>query len=151
MTGATVAAAVAIGLLAGLVLPQLDALWPGRQIAQAFRDNRPCPDSVLASAGYIEPSLVFLTATDTLLTDGAGAARHLKASACAVAAVDGDYDRRLHGRLRRRDPAAAADRQSGRRQFFQRQADRHRALPAAGKLTAKKKGRSPAPFLQDKW
>ena len=90
VTGATIAAAVAIGLLAGLVLPQLDALWPGRQIAQAFRDNRPCPDSVLASAGYIEPSLVFLTATDTLLTDGAGAAKHLKTGACAVAAVDGD-------------------------------------------------------------
>ena len=42
---------------------------------------------MLASAGYGEPSLVFLTATDTLLTDGAGAARHLKSSACAVAAV----------------------------------------------------------------
>ena len=88
VAGATVAAAVAVGLLAGLVLPRLDALWPGRQIAQAFRDSRPCPDSVLASAGYIEPSLVFLTATSTLLTDGAGAANHLKANACAVAAVD---------------------------------------------------------------
>ena len=88
VAGATVAAAVAIGLLAGLVLPRLDALWPGRQIAQAFPDNRPCPDSVLAAAGYVEPSLVFLTATSTLLTDGAGAANHLKASACAVAAVD---------------------------------------------------------------
>ncbi len=88
VAGATVAAAVAVGLLAGFVLPRLDALWPGRQIAQAFRDSRPCPDSVLASAGYIEPSLVFLTATSTLLTDGAGAANHLKANACAVAAVD---------------------------------------------------------------
>ena len=59
---------------------------------------------MLASAGYIEPSLVFLTATDTLLTNGAGAAKHLKTGACAVAAVDGDGHRRVHGRLRRRDP-----------------------------------------------
>jgi hypothetical protein len=87
VAGATVAAAIAIGLLSGIVLPRLDALWPARQIARAFAANRPCPDSVLASAGYIEPSLVFLTSTDTRLTDGAGAAKHLKSSTCAIAAV----------------------------------------------------------------
>jgi hypothetical protein len=88
VAGATVAAAIAIGLFSGVVLPQLDTLWPARQIALAFEANRPCPDSVLASAGYGEPSLVFLTSTDTLLTDSAGAANHLKSSACAIAAVD---------------------------------------------------------------
>ena len=88
VTGATVAAAVAMGLLAGLVLPRLDTLWPGRQIARAFAEKRPCADSVLAAAGYGEPSLVFLTATNTLLTNALGAANHVKSSACAVAAVD---------------------------------------------------------------
>ena len=50
---------------------------------------------MLASAGYIEPSLVFLTGTDTLLTDGAGAANHLKAI-------------RLRGRRRRGEAMSRA-------------------------------------------
>jgi 4-amino-4-deoxy-L-arabinose transferase-like glycosyltransferase len=88
VAGAMFASAVAIGLLAGIVLPRLDTLWPARQIALAFTDNRPCSDSVLAAAGYTEPSLVFLTSSNTLLTSGSGAANHLKSNACAVAAVD---------------------------------------------------------------
>ena len=143
VAGATVAAAIAVGLLAGLVLPRLDALWPGRQIARAFAANRPCPDSVLASAGYIEPSLVFLTATDTLLTDGAGAANHLKSSACAVAAVDANESQRLHGRLRWVERTTAGRWPGRRRQPVEWPADCRRALPAAGELTAAKRGGRP--------
>jgi len=88
IAGATIASVLAIGLLAGKVLPAVDETWPGREIARAFAANRPCPVSTLASAGYSEPSLVFQTATGTLLTDGAGAAARLKADACAVAAID---------------------------------------------------------------
>ena len=151
MAGATVAAAVAVGLLAGFVLPRLDALWPGRQIAQAFRDSRPCPDSVLASAGYIEPSLVFLTATSTLLTDGAGAANHLKANACAVAAVDAKessaFMAAFAGASVQPLPIAKAEGVN----FSNGQAGCGRSLPAAGRTDGNEKGRSPAlarPFPQ---
>src|SRR5262249_61954308 len=85
---APIAPLVGLGLLSAKVLPALDAIWPSRQIAQAFMANRPCPDSHLISAGYDEPSLVFLTATSTLLTNGADAATRLRADACAVAAIE---------------------------------------------------------------
>lgn len=42
----------------------------------------------MATAGYREPSLVFLTRTDLQLTDGAGAARLLAQGPCRVAFVD---------------------------------------------------------------
>jgi 4-amino-4-deoxy-L-arabinose transferase-like glycosyltransferase len=87
-TAAAIASLVAVGLLAAKVLPGIDPLWPSRGIAQAFAAAAPCPDSRLVSAGYGEPSLVFLTATGTQLTDGAGAAEQLRKDRCAVAAVD---------------------------------------------------------------
>jgi 4-amino-4-deoxy-L-arabinose transferase-like glycosyltransferase len=92
VAGATIAALIAMGLLAGKVLPAVDQIWPSREIAQAFGAARPCSDSKLVSAGYAEPSLVFLTSADTLLTDGAGAAALLRADACAVAAVDASQE-----------------------------------------------------------
>src|SRR5262249_7600474 len=85
---APIAPLVGLGLLSAKVLPAVDAIWPSRQIAQAFMANRPCPDSHLISAGYEEPSLVFLTATSTLLTNSADAAQQLQADACAVAAIE---------------------------------------------------------------
>ena len=111
-------------------------------IARAFEANRPCPDSVLASAGYVEPSLVFLTATNTLLTDGAGAAKHLKSSACAVAAVEANeaaafsaLHRREHATRRWPRSTASTCRTAGR--------SPSRSTPAGKGLTTKK-GRSPA-------
>ncbi|MDW6026220.1 glycosyltransferase family 39 protein [Mesorhizobium sp. BAC0120] len=88
VVGATLASMVGMGLLAGQVLPSLDQIWLGREVARAYSAAKPCADSKLASAGYDEPSLVFLTATDTLLTDGAGAAAWLKGNRCGVAAVE---------------------------------------------------------------
>lgn len=92
IAGATVASIVAMGLLAGKVLPGIDQIWPSRAIAATFVANRPCPDSTLVSAGYAEPSLVFLAGTKTLLTDGSGAAAKQQEDACAVAAVESDNE-----------------------------------------------------------
>lgn len=67
-----------------------DRLWPSVQVANAMKETRPCPDSVLAASGYTEPSLVFLVGTNTRLGPPAAAAAHLKADpACAVALVTG--------------------------------------------------------------
>jgi hypothetical protein len=88
IAAATVASLVAFGLLATKVLPPLDPVWPSRAIASAFEANRPCPDSTLVSVGYEEPSLVFLTATSTLLTNASTAAARLQADGCAVAAIE---------------------------------------------------------------
>ncbi|HHZ09279.1 MAG TPA: glycosyltransferase family 39 protein [Rhizobiales bacterium] len=83
-------AAAAFGVLSAAVVPALKPLWLSPQIAETFLAGRPCPDSRLAAAGYHEPSLVFLAGTDTLLTDGAGAAAELERDACAVALVTDD-------------------------------------------------------------
>ena len=92
-TGAmTVCSLVAIGLLAAKVLPAVDFIWPSRAIAEAFRTAASCPDSRLVAAGYAEPSLVFLTSADTLLTDGANAAGRLIERPCDIAAVTSEYD-----------------------------------------------------------
>lgn len=71
------------------VLPNIDGVWVSRQAARAVAQVRPCPDSVVASAGYSEPSLVFLLGTPTRLVHGAAAAAHLTADrACGLALVE---------------------------------------------------------------
>lgn len=71
------------------VLPNIDGVWVSRQAARAVAQVRPCPDSVVATAGYSEPSLVFLLGTPTKLVHGAGAAAHLTADrACGLALVE---------------------------------------------------------------
>ncbi len=40
----------------GAVLPGINGIWISRQAAQAVAAARPCPNSVVASAGYSEPS-----------------------------------------------------------------------------------------------
>jgi 4-amino-4-deoxy-L-arabinose transferase-like glycosyltransferase len=47
-----------------------------------------CSNPALASAGYYEPSLVFLTGTGLHFTDGAGAAKFLATERCRMAFVD---------------------------------------------------------------
>ncbi len=88
VAAAALTAAAAYGLMFGGILPRIDQLWLGREIAAQFHAERPCETSVLASVEFHEPSLVFLAGTETVMTDAAGAANHLLADpACAVAAV----------------------------------------------------------------
>lgn len=71
-----------------IFLPSLDTLWLSARAVDAFEHHRPCKGSRLESAGYAEPSLVFLNGTDTVLGDGQGAADHLlNDPACGVALV----------------------------------------------------------------
>ena len=85
---AVISSAVAFGLMFTFVAPSFQRIFLSPRIATAFEANRPCPQSTLASAGYHEPSLVFLTETDTLLTNVGGAADHLLSDpACALAVL----------------------------------------------------------------
>jgi 4-amino-4-deoxy-L-arabinose transferase-like glycosyltransferase len=71
----------------GVVLPKLDTLFPSAQIAHALR-YAVCVKPKLASAGFDEPSLVFMTETSTLLTDGSGAADFMSQGSCRFALVE---------------------------------------------------------------
>lgn len=73
-----------------LVLPALRAPWPSRAVVELVAAKRPCAEGVVASAGFHEPSLVFLLGTGTRLVKGDEAARHLgTVPACAMALVEG--------------------------------------------------------------
>ncbi len=84
------AAAAAFALYAGLfttVVPNLTTIWLSPRIADTVRQVRPCPDSILASTSFSEPSLVFLAGEHTRLTVPADAARLLALDRCALALV----------------------------------------------------------------
>jgi 4-amino-4-deoxy-L-arabinose transferase-like glycosyltransferase len=85
----TAGSAIVWTLMAQFVLPPAGAVWPSRQIADAFKAaTSACTAPKLASAGFQEPSLVVLAGTSTLLTDGAGAAKALlEGGECVMAAV----------------------------------------------------------------
>ncbi|WJI42957.1 glycosyltransferase family 39 protein [Mesorhizobium sp. C120A] len=83
--GAAVCAGITYALLFGVIVPSLNPIWMSREIEAAVRADRPCEMSVLASAQYHEPSLVFLVGTKTVLTDVDGVAQHLLGDpACAL-------------------------------------------------------------------
>ena len=85
---AALASSALFGIATQVLLPRAESLWLGRMIADTFHASKQCPDSVLASVGFHEPSLVVQAGTRTVLTDAMGAARHLDAEPqCAVSAV----------------------------------------------------------------
>jgi 4-amino-4-deoxy-L-arabinose transferase-like glycosyltransferase len=77
---------LAIGVY-GIVLPSLTTLFPSAEVARALR-NVVCVGPKAAAAGFHEPSLVFMTGTGTLLTDGSGAADFLGQGSCRFALVE---------------------------------------------------------------
>ncbi|OQW54224.1 MAG: glycosyl transferase [Proteobacteria bacterium SG_bin9] len=71
----------------GVVFPSMTPLFPSVEIARAIRQVE-CVGPRIAAAGYHEPSLVFMTATSTLLTDGSRAADFLSQGACRFAVIE---------------------------------------------------------------
>jgi 4-amino-4-deoxy-L-arabinose transferase-like glycosyltransferase len=73
----------------GSTVPGLQHLWLSRAITQTATIIKPCENSQIVSAGYGEPSLVFLAGTHTLITSsGAEAAQVLQGDACHIALID---------------------------------------------------------------
>jgi hypothetical protein len=83
--------AMAIAIYA-IVVPSLEPVFPSVALAQVLREA-PCANPLAASAGYEEPSLVFLAGTKTHLTDAAGAADFLLAGTCRFAFVEARQQR----------------------------------------------------------
>ncbi|MGE3247635.1 MAG: ArnT family glycosyltransferase [Beijerinckiaceae bacterium] len=67
---------------------QIAAIAP--QLASAVRTagHEKCKDPAIVTAGYYEPSLVFLTRTDLLMADGAHSGRWIADGTCRMALVD---------------------------------------------------------------
>jgi hypothetical protein len=75
----------------GLTFPRLPSLFPAAAVERYLRGVG-CPP-IVAAAGYQEPSLIFLVGTDTLNTDGAGAANFLFPGGCRFAVVEKSQER----------------------------------------------------------
>ncbi len=75
----------------GTLVPLLRPLFPAAMLAEAIDVD--CEGPRFASAGYHEPSLVFLFGTSTLLTDGQGAADFLRGGDCRFALIEGRHER----------------------------------------------------------
>jgi hypothetical protein len=69
------------------ILPDVNWLWISRNVSNAVR-QRAGDNVLLCSSGYMEPSLVFLLGTRTLLTSPGGAAIFLKTNPGAMALID---------------------------------------------------------------
>lgn len=90
MAGAAllVASALALTLAAyPFGLPRLEAINLSKRLAAAAR-TAPCEKPAYLSAGYNEPSLVFLTDTEIDLTDGRSAAAAFSDAGCTIAFVE---------------------------------------------------------------
>src|SRR3954462_2428375 len=87
------ACALFLGLAVyGIVVPSLTPLFPTVEIARVLR-NVVCVGPKAAAAGDHEPTLVFMTGTSTLLTDGSGAADFLSHGSCRFALVESRTER----------------------------------------------------------
>src|SRR4051795_2495484 len=82
---------LAVGIY-GIVLPSLTTVFPSAEVARALR-NVVCVGPRAAAAGFHEPSLVFMTGTSTVLTDGSGAADFLGQGSCRFALVESRTER----------------------------------------------------------
>jgi 4-amino-4-deoxy-L-arabinose transferase-like glycosyltransferase len=87
LLNAVVAAVFLAIAIYGVVVPALPPLFPSAEISRALR-NVACVGPKAAAAGFHEPSLVFMTSTSTLLTDGSGAADFLSQGKCRFALVE---------------------------------------------------------------
>jgi hypothetical protein len=82
------AALVLFASVYGYQLPHLQTIWMSPRIAEAVAHARPCARTIVATAPYIEPSLVFMLGTGTELTDVKGVAEHLRRDpACGLGLV----------------------------------------------------------------
>jgi 4-amino-4-deoxy-L-arabinose transferase-like glycosyltransferase len=89
---ATLASILIAGALYGLIFPSMTKLFPSVMLAQVQKEAE-CANPVAASAGYQEPSLVFLAGTQTVLSDGAAAADFLRQGGCRFAFIDTRQER----------------------------------------------------------
>jgi 4-amino-4-deoxy-L-arabinose transferase-like glycosyltransferase len=79
--------------LFGMTLPSIPRLFPAQELSKYVRFTAGCDDPQVATAGYHEDSLVFLTGTGLRHTTGIGAAEFLKEGGCRFAFIESRQER----------------------------------------------------------
>jgi 4-amino-4-deoxy-L-arabinose transferase-like glycosyltransferase len=82
---------LAIGFYA-IIVPSFGTAFPSRALARIVR-AADCGPPLVATAGYEEPSLVFLIGTGIKMVDGADAAEFLRPGGCRFALVEARHER----------------------------------------------------------
>ena len=120
------AAFLAIGVF-GFAQLDLRSLKLSDRLAEVAR-NVPCENPQVATLGYREPSLVFLTGTNLdMLETGAEAAAFLRQGGCRVVFVERRFEGEFRAENERLRPAARALDPGSGIQYQQRAAGRYRA------------------------
>jgi 4-amino-4-deoxy-L-arabinose transferase-like glycosyltransferase len=94
---------IAYPLLTAGVGPTLSQLWVSPRLAAMLHTLARPGDPPPALAGYIEPSMLFLTGTETRLTDGGASAADAKAGEGGLAVVESREQAAFGTRLVQRD------------------------------------------------
>ncbi|MDO8877779.1 MAG: glycosyltransferase family 39 protein [Pseudolabrys sp.] len=76
-----------------VAFPMLPTLFPSAMVAEHIRASGCASPHLATTYAYQEPSLVFLSGTDTKFTDGAGAADFLNGGSCRFALIDKSSER----------------------------------------------------------
>ena len=79
--------------LFGQTLPEVPKLFPANDLSKYLRFTAGCDDPQVATAGYHEPSLVFLTGTGLRHMTGPEAAEFLKGGGCRFALIEARQER----------------------------------------------------------
>lgn len=82
------AGALSLGNGLAVILPGAESLWLSNRLADAVDRVKTCPDPVVISVGYAEPSVIFLNGTNTVLADPQTAVQRFGAASCAVLSVE---------------------------------------------------------------
>jgi 4-amino-4-deoxy-L-arabinose transferase-like glycosyltransferase len=82
-----------------VIIPSLTTGFPSPALVRMVRDAD-CGPAQVVTAGYQEPSLVFLMGTDIRMSDGADAAEFLRPGGCRFALIEARHERTF---LRRAD------------------------------------------------
>ncbi len=85
---ATLSGGLALTLGLAVIMPEARSLWLSDRLADAVETVKSCPDPLVISVGYAEPSLVFRTATSTVLADPEEGVQRFAAAPCAVLSVE---------------------------------------------------------------
>ncbi len=97
-----IGAALCFAMILGQGLPNLRGFWVSRSIQQTIhflRAEHPDLTGPVASAGFTEPSLVFLLGTETRLLSHGEAARHLADNPTGLALVEARREQQFHEAL----------------------------------------------------
>jgi hypothetical protein len=98
---------IAYPVLTAGVAPLLTQLWVSPRLASALTSAARPGDPPPALAGYIEPSMLFLTGTETRLTDSGASAADAKAAEGGLAAIEDRQAAAFAARLKERELDAA--------------------------------------------